>query len=1417
MRHNYTVATEISCICLALACTSQAQTISTVAGGSSNPLGHVFAVAADHSGNLYIAATAKNQIFKLTLGTSSTLTVVAGNGQAGFTGDEGDPLKASLDNPTGLATDANGDLFIADQHNDRIRKVTFSSHRIDTVVGNGVHGYGGDGGDPLQAALQNPVGITIDSRGNLYIADQGNNRIRAARFGANPFISTVAGNGTAGFYELTDPQHDELSGPTGVACDSKDSVYIADQGNNRIRKLTFGSQPALTTVAGNGTAGFGGDNGDPKAAKISSPVGIAIDSSDNLYIADTGNNLIRKVTFGTTPVITTLAGNGTSGFSGDGGSPTNAELASPAGVAAGSDGNLYIADYLNDRVRQVGSGAGSGGGGGGSGKPVIYALANYTTNMGLAPGEAAFASGMYLADSNATGALANPQVFVNRVKAAVDFAELFDEPGSSGVGFTIPPQTSLGAATVVIVNDGMSSDPFQITLQKYAPAIQCNAETDQVNCGFHSDGTSVTNQHPAVPGETIRVFVDGLGAVDPPPLPTLTIGGQSITVSLREEPGNGFTAFVLSFTAPALSPGLYPAVLSEGGYSSPAGQFPVGAATTSVPTITAISPSSAPVGSQGFVLTVNGSGFDTFDVVAWNGSLLPTTFVNSSSLTATISSSLLTATGTANVQIGGGDGVLISNSLTFSILAPATASLNPSSTTAGHADFLLTVFGSSFINGSIVYFNGVRVNTTFVDSTQLTATVTSDLVSSPNTVQVQVLNLSTFSNQVPFTISSATNSSPQIQRIDNAYQVTAGFSPGVLAAAFGSNLADANQNWPVTDPMVLVNGFSAVIDETYAVSDGSFSIVFQIPPQVSIGTASVEIINHGVPSVPFTIQVQAYSPTIDTNFGDTPANTCACSRKDSTLVSRTNPAAAGDVLRFVADGLGAADPPPSSSLTIDGGSVAISLQKQTYDGGIVYYLATFTVPQLSDGLHPMVLSVAGHSSPSLFLPVSSITGPSLVVSQSGTTFRAVARSITTLERDVSVSSNGGVISWTATPSTFSGGDWLQIDRHSGTSDSSSAVPVIRITASAVKLDAGDYFGQVAIVSANSSSRLVVSVVFSVSPPQASPGASVEPTGMIFVSSPGSVPQAQIAQITNPSTAPFTFTSSASFSNSTSIWFGFQPSSGTVSPGPPQQVSVQPLAGLQTGIYTGSITFHFLDGSSRVVSLVWVVAPGAASSTTSFAETFTQAGVPRDANPACTATKLLAVFTSLPMNFSASVAYATSIDAIVVDDCGRPLGKGAGSVDLSFSDHNPELMMQSGSPEGVWSKTWTPQPPYTQDLAVTLTADSVTLHGSVTVRGSAAANPNVPVIHVGGVVSAASYVHFAAPGEIVAIFGDQLSKARADATHLPLTTQLSDSMVSLDGVKLPLFYANATQINAMLPYGLKKRDALPYSTARLSGF
>ena len=390
----------------------------------------------------------------------------------------------SLSLPGGVAFDAAGDLFIADTGDNVILEVNLEG-LVSTVAGAGTQGFGGDGGAAAGALLDSPACVAVDSSGNIYIADTHNNRIRKVS-GGN--IRTIAGSGVAGFSgDGAAATAALLSYPTAVAVDSSSNVYIADTNNHRIREI-IGT--TINTVAGNGSQTYSGDGGLATAAGLDSPNGVAVDAAFNIYIGDTHNQRVRLVTF-TTGIITTLAGTGAKGFTADG-TAASAALARPRGVAVGAPGTVYVADSDNNRIRAINgaqvttiAGSGNEGYSGDSGASTSASL-DTPRALAIAGSEIAFAdtennvvrvvnsgtvntvagasanSAESLVLSGATttvygtGAGALTATFANGAKTAIGQVSLYDGLGSSPalVG-TSALSANTAAFSTVLLNAGI--------------------------------------------------------------------------------------------------------------------------------------------------------------------------------------------------------------------------------------------------------------------------------------------------------------------------------------------------------------------------------------------------------------------------------------------------------------------------------------------------------------------------------------------------------------------------------------------------------------------------------------------------------------------------------------------------------------------------------------------------------------------------------------------------------------------------------------------------------------------------------------------------------------------------------------------------------------------------------------------------
>ncbi|MCL3996209.1 NHL domain-containing protein [Streptomyces lavenduligriseus] len=333
--------------------------ISTVAGtgiagfkgdgeaAATAQLNRPYGIVVDSTGTLYFSDFQNHRIRKIT--TDGKISTVAGTGVAGFGGDGGPAVSAQLNWPRELALDSEGALYVADGNNHRVRKIT-ADGKISTVAGAGVAGFSGDGGPATAARLNVPMGVAVDSTGTLYVTEYHNNRVR--KITTDGKISTVAGNGAAAFGGDGGPAVSaQLNRPHAVVVDGAGVLYIADGENHRIRKVAADGK--ISTVAGTGVAGFGGDGGPATSAQLHLPVGLVLDSAGNLYISEFRNHRIRKMT--TDGKIGSVAGTGAAAFGGDGGPAAPAQLNHPFGLAVDCVDTLYIADYNNNRMRKIAS------------------------------------------------------------------------------------------------------------------------------------------------------------------------------------------------------------------------------------------------------------------------------------------------------------------------------------------------------------------------------------------------------------------------------------------------------------------------------------------------------------------------------------------------------------------------------------------------------------------------------------------------------------------------------------------------------------------------------------------------------------------------------------------------------------------------------------------------------------------------------------------------------------------------------------------------------------------------------------------------------------------------------------------------------------------------------------------------------
>jgi uncharacterized protein (TIGR03437 family) len=529
-------------------------------------------------GKLYIADSTNHCIRMISGGIITTFAGVCGT--PGFLGDGGAAILANLDNPSGVAVDPNGDVLIADTSNNVVR-IVVPSGIISTFAGNHSMGPGftGDGGIATNGTLDAPTAVACDTAGNVYVTDSVNGLVRkinAVQQCTTPLTGTpVCGN------FLSTPIGTLATGgslihPNGVAVDAAFSIYVSDT-SHRVQKYANG---ALTVFAGTGNIGSGpnvGDNGPATKALLSNPIGLAVDSAGNVYIADANEFRIRVVT--PNGIITTIAGTDQQGYSGDGGLAINALLSFPHAVLPDGSGNIYIADTQNNVIRELTIPG-----------PAIAPNKVLNSASGAAqisPGSLASIYGTNLATSTTPGAgaplptvFAEASVSVNGKTAPILYAS------PSQINFQVPWETATGNASVTVTVDGTTSAPATVAVTSAAPGIFAYTTGAAIVQNFTSSGITLnSSSNPAHGGSVIIAYLTGSGPVTPAvadgaaapstgltqtvSTPVVTIGGTSAQVQFSGLTPGFVGLLQLNITVPSgMAAGSYPMIVSIGGQAS---------------------------------------------------------------------------------------------------------------------------------------------------------------------------------------------------------------------------------------------------------------------------------------------------------------------------------------------------------------------------------------------------------------------------------------------------------------------------------------------------------------------------------------------------------------------------------------------------------------------------------------------------------------------------------------------------------------------------------------------------------------------------------------------------------------------------------------------------------------------------------
>jgi uncharacterized protein (TIGR03437 family) len=1300
------------------------------------PLSAIREVAVDTKGNLYIPDPANNVVVKVD--SNGTSTIFAGNGIYAYTGDGGPATSSSLAYPTSVAVDSAGNVYISDEDNNRIRKVD-PTGIINTYAGTGAFQHVADGALAANAPIESPRQLTIGPNNVLYFVE---NTFYIRAVDSSGILHTVAGAGSYG----ASPDGKVAVGATlddveGIAVDSQGIVYFSEFANNRVRKVN--AQGILGTLAGTGVLGSTGDSGPAASATLWGPWGVALDGKGNIFIADSNNKRIRMVN--SAGIITTVAGTGTYGFSGDGGPANAANLSFPDGIAADSSGNIWFADGANLRVRRFTVG-------GNINTVAGNALYRYTAN-------GSSVSQMYLLEPfgmtfDNSGNVVIADTDNNAIRLVQTNGQVTRLAGSSTNGGYSPDGTAatslLDAPTgVAVAKDGTIYFAEEGThlIRKITTAGQLVTVAGKFNAftgGYSGDGGAATSATLARPfgialdskgnlyfseidNQIIRK-VDTKGTISTYAGNT-TAGfsgdnGPATSAELNipdhiifDSSDNLYIADQLNGRIRKVTPaGVISTVAGAGRSGPPSGDGQL-ALLANIPRPTGLALDysgnlyvSEPnynvvrrIGTDGNITLVAGNGLAGF---SGDGGIASSASLNYPVGLAVDSAGNLYITDTYNNRIR--EVLTAGPSLSVS---PATLNLTASAGAATNPSALIAL--SANLNGAPQIGLGYTVTSSvpWLVITPTAGTIPQNLTVSANAVG---LNPGSYSGAITVT------------------------APGATPASFVVNIS---LTVAAANPPQLVIGSQLITAS--ALQGGTPT------------TSTISLMNAGGGSISFV--ATALTPNGQTWLSVTPA--------------------AGQITN---------GSPVSVSVTATPGN----LPAGTYSGSIAIVGMAGTTPLAAPRI-PVTLSIS---------PSAAV----ILLSQTGLTFTAIAGGGTPLSQNFGILNTGqGSMNWSATAKSPSGGSvpWLSLLQTSGTvARPYLDVSLVDVAVDPTGLAAGDYYAQIQVTSPAGNSPQSLTVLLTVKPTGTQPATEIQPSGLIFTGQASSPPGSQTVRLaTQGATANDFRANPATFDGAP--WLVSIPGTGTINPAQGAAVTVQPnFAALNPGVYFGTITFLFGDKTSRVVNVLTVLAPPGATP---------NARIPAaSCSHNQVQFQLTSTQPGSDGGFLAPVGQPIKLQFKIAFTCdATPFTGGAVSVDFQSGGQEPHLVLAHIG-GGVWEATWTPVANPAQYPSEPLAVTATWINGTTpqaqqytSAKANLISGTNVPVIKAGGVVSAASpnTSQAVGVGGLVTIYGSQLTGGSAAAGSVPLPQSLGGTTVALQGKQLPLLYASDGQINVQIPY------------------
>ncbi|MBB5342420.1 Ig-like domain repeat protein [Tunturibacter empetritectus] len=931
--------------------------ISTVAGdvswiyrgdgqpATASPIFLPFGVAVDPAGNMFIADSSNNRIRRVDA-ASQLMSTYAGNGSAGNSGDGGLATLASVSLPTSVALDGAGNLYFADSNNHAIRRVTAATGVITTVAGVlGTQGYSGDGGLAILARLDTPDSVAIDPvKGYLYIADSGNNVIRRVDLSTG-IISVFAGNHTAAYAGDGGPAVGaSLNGPWGVTVGPDGQVYIADQNNHSVRTVALNG--TISTIAGNGTSGFAGDGGPASAAVLDSPAATAIDAAGNIYIADAGNNRVRKVN-AVTSEIDTVVGSNQESFSGDGGPANAAGMYGPYGMALDGSGNLYVSDVFHNRIRLVKS---------------INAVLNFPTirvqRVSATQDEELENDGNAPLNISSLNPGVNTQLdpVATTCSTSVAMASALNCIIGAQFAPTVIGNTVTG--TIIVTSDSPTS-PQTITLSGKVLTLDPSTITLNTSGSPSATGALVTFTvavtSTGVTPTGIVTFLDGAATIG-----TATLNSAGVALFPTQSLASGTHIITASYagdsnTAPGTSTSVTQ-IVKDG---------------TSVALSSSLNPSSPQVSVTFSALVAGTSGIPTGSVRFLDGGvLLGTVNLNATGAASFSTSSLSVATHHITASYSGDANSIASTSPTLNqiVVASSTATTlitsNPDVSYGTAVTFSASVTGS----GSVTPTGTVS----FQEGTTVLGTLTLDIHGAA-ALTLSTLSVGSHSIRAVYggDANNAASNSTSVQETIEQITTTTAVTSNASTAPAGSSIqltatitpASSVPSSPITGTVTFMDGTTTLGAAT--VTGGTVTITLN---SLSVGQHSIFAIYGGS-----SIYAGSISSTIVQKVQQAVTS--------GTLIASANPSIAGksDTLTVSITSNGGV---PTGVVTFMDGATVLGTAALNAQG-----IASFTVPSFSTGTHSLTAVYGGDNNnlgttPALTLNVQQAT-TGVVLSTSG--------------------------------------------------------------------------------------------------------------------------------------------------------------------------------------------------------------------------------------------------------------------------------------------------------------------------------------------------------------------------------------------------------------------------------------------------